>query len=213
MKAESFVRYMGRLNGFDGVILERRIPQVLERVGLGGEKRPLRTFSKGMQQRLGLAQALVHDPDLLFLDEPTEGLDPIGRKQVRDLLVELRNAGKTIFLNSHILSEVELVCDRILILDRGRVVRAGSPREFTESTGEYKLRLRNPGEAARAAVAAVDAEAKWDAHGCRVRLGGVPELNALIDRLRANGAEIEAIEPVRVSLEEYFIQVVAGRES
>jgi len=213
MKAESFVRYMGRLNGFDGVILERRIPQVLERVGLAGEKRPLRTFSKGMQQRLGLAQALVHDPDLLFLDEPTEGLDPIGRKQVRDLLVELRNAGKTIFLNSHILSEVELVCDRILILDRGQVVRAGSPREFTESTGEYKLRLRNPGEAARAAVAAVDAEAKWDAHGCRVRLGGVPELNALIDRLRANGAEIEAIEPVRVSLEEYFIQVVAGRES
>ena len=213
MKAESFLRLMGRLNGMDGAALARRIPDALERVGLAGEKRPLRTYSKGMQQRLGLAQAMVHDPDLLFLDEPTEGLDPLGRKQIRDLLLELRNAGKTIFLNSHVLSEVEQICDRILILDRGQVVRAGTPREFTESTGEYRIRLSRLDDAARAAVAAVVPDAKWDTNGCRVRVRDVAQLNALIDRLRAAQAEIAAIEPLRVSLEEYFIQVVTAKES
>src|ERR1043165_7053887 len=101
-----------------------------------------------MQQRLGLAQALVNDPELLILDEPTDGLDPFGRIFVRDLLIELRAAGKTIFLNSHLLSEVELVCDRIVILDKGRVASTTTPSEFTQGTGEYVMHVSTLDETA-----------------------------------------------------------------
>src|SRR6185503_19749412 len=100
-----------------------------------------KNYSKGMQQRLGLAQALINDPEVLFLDEPTDGLDPLGRIEVRDLLLQLRDDGKTIFLNSHLLSEIELVCDQIVILDQGVVARTTSPEEFTRGTGEYIIHI------------------------------------------------------------------------
>src|SRR5206468_1988963 len=131
----------GRLNSVDSAALNARIPLLLEKVGLGGVHKPVKTYSKGMQQRLGLAQALVNDPEVLFLDEPTEGLDPLGRIFVRDLLVQLRAAGKTIFLNSHLLSEIELVCDRIVILNKGAVACTTTPAEFTRGTGEYVIRI------------------------------------------------------------------------
>jgi len=211
LKAESFLRYMGRLGYVDRAVLARRIPELLELVGLRGERKLLRAYSRGMQQRLGLAQALVNDPDLLLLDEPTEGLDPIGRKQVRDLLVELRGRGKTIFLNSHLLSEVELVCDQVMILDRGLAKKSGSPGEFMRHTGEYRVKLAEVTEAIVAAVAAVVADAKWSGAEFRFALsGGRAQLNALIDSLRALPVEIEAVEPVRSTLEEFFIEVVAG---
>src|SRR5438067_8548079 len=113
-----FLRYMGKLNGVDSAVLDERIPSLPAKVGLGGVEKPVKNFSKGMQQRLGLAQALLNDPELLFLDEPTDGLDPLGRVFVRDLVVRLRASGKTVFLNSHLLSEIESVCDRILILHK-----------------------------------------------------------------------------------------------
>jgi len=211
LKAQSFLRYMGRLSHVEHAVLARRIPELLELVGLRGERKLLRAYSKGMQQRLGLAQSLVNDPDLLLLDEPTEGLDPVGRKQVRDLLVELRGRGKTIFLNSHLLSEVELVCDHVVILDRGSIVRSGAPADFIRHTGEYRLRLAEGNDAVRAAVESVAPGARWNAAECTVPLpGGRAQLNALIDRLRALPVEIEAAEPVRSTLEEFFIEVVAG---
>src|SRR5574341_1378505 len=134
MKAHRFLSYMADLNGVSKSDQRTRIPELLELVGLPGEKKLLKAYSKGMLQRLGLAQALINNPDLLFLDEPTEGLDPIGRKQVRDLLMRLRAEGKTIFLNSHILSEVEMVCDEMLMLKKGEMVRAGKPSDFTRRT-------------------------------------------------------------------------------
>jgi ABC-2 type transport system ATP-binding protein len=202
---------MARLNGVDRATLARRIPELLELVGLRGEKKLLRAYSKGMQQRLGLAQALINDPDLLLLDEPTEGLDPVGRKQVRDLLVELRGRRKTIFLNSHLLSEVELVCDQVMILDGGRTVRSGAPRDFMQHTGEYRVRVAEVTDAVRAAVDAVAPGARWNAADCTIPLpGGRAQLNVLIDRLRAAPVEIEAVEAVRSTLEEFFIEVVAG---
>jgi ABC-2 type transport system ATP-binding protein len=212
LKAESFLRYMGRLNGAPHEAL-RRIPALLELVGLPGVKGLLRTYSKGMQQRLGLAQALINEPELLFLDEPTEGLDPLGRKQVRDLLVSLRAAGKTIFLNSHMLSEIEMVCDHVLILHRGAVARSGTPAEFTRATGEYRIRLAEVTDAARQAVASLVAAANWDGTCVYVAARDRAQLNALIDRLRAASVEIEAVEPMRSTLEEFFIEVVAGKES
>jgi len=210
MKAHSFLRYMGELNGVSSATLKKRIPALLELVGLPGEKKVLSAYSKGMQQRLGLAQALLNEPDLLFLDEPTEGLDPLGRKQVRDLLVSLRAGGKTIFLNSHLLSEIELVCDRVVILNRGAVVRQGTPAEFAKHTGEYRVRLAEAGDAVRGAVESVVPGARWENNTVYLSPANRAQLNALIDRLRAVPVEIETVEPVHSTLEEYFIKVVTG---
>lgn len=215
MNARSFLSYMGSLNGVNGAVLRKRIPELLEMVGLPGEKKAIKSYSKGMQQRLGLAQALLNDPDLLFLDEPTEGLDPVGRKQVRDLLARLRDQGKTIFLNSHILSEVEMICDEMLILRRGEVVRAGKPSDFTRRTGEYRIHLAEATPAARTAVETVIGPVTWENAFLRCQVQDRAQLNQVIDRLRAAGAEIESIEPVRSTLEEFFIGVAgdgAGRE-
>ncbi len=212
-KANSFLSYMGRLNGVDSATLKTRIPTLLELVGLPGEKKLVKAYSKGMQQRLGLAQALLNDPDLLFLDEPTEGLDPIGRKQVRDLLLTLRAGGKTIFLNSHILSEVELVCDQLMILNRGEKVRDGKPSDFATTTGEYRLRVAAVTDAVHATVQSVVGPVLWDGTTASIKPRDRAHLNELIDRLRAANVEIEAIEPLRSTLEQFFIEVVAGKES
>jgi ABC-2 type transport system ATP-binding protein len=213
MKGASLLRYMGRLCHMDGRTLKQRIPELMEQVGLGGEKRLIKAYSKGMQQRLGLAQALLNDPDLLFLDEPTEGLDPVGRKQVRDLLLTLRAQGKTIFLNSHILSEVELVCDELLILNKGAAVRQGKPADFTRHTGEYRLRVAAVSDAVHAATQAVVGPVRWEGAAAHIQPRDRAQLNALIDRLRAVPVEIEALEPVRSTLEEFYIEVVAGKET
>lgn len=210
MKAHAFLRYMGDLNGVAASLQKKRIPELLELVGLPGEKKLIKAYSKGMMQRLGLAQALLNDPELLFLDEPTEGLDPIGRKQVRDLLVSLRAQGKTIFLNSHILSEVEMICDELMILRKGEMVRAGKPSEFTQRTGEYRIQLAAVTDAAHAAAESLLGAVKWDGTSLRFPAKDRAQLNQLIDRLRAAGAEIEAIEPLKSTLEQFFIEVAGG---
>jgi len=214
-QAKNFLRYMGLLNGADRTAMKRRIPALLERVGLGDERKPVKAYSKGMQQRLGLAQALASDPEVLFLDEPTDGLDPLGRKDVRNLLIELRAEGKTIFLNSHLLSEIELVCDRIVILNKGEVARAATPEEFTRGTGEYLVRVAAADDAVRAAAAAVagPSAAEWEQNTLRFAPRDRTQLNSLLDRLRGVPVEIESVEPVRLSLEEFFLQVVSGQEA
>lgn len=214
-KAADFLRYMGKLNAVDSAALAARIPVLLERVGLADVRKPVKDYSKGMQQRLGLAQALVNDPEVLFLDEPTDGLDPLGRKDVRDLLVELRAEGKTIFLNSHLLSEIEMVCERIVILNKGEVARAATPEEFTRGTGEYLVRVAAVDDKVRAAAAAVAGAppAAWAQNTLRFAPHDRAHLNSLLDRLRRVPVEIEAVEPVRLSLEEFFLQVVSGQEA
>jgi ABC-2 type transport system ATP-binding protein len=212
-RAERFLRFMGGLNGVAGAALKKRIPALLELVGLPGENKLLREYSKGMQQRLGLAQAMINEPEVLFLDEPTEGLDPLGRKQVRDLLVSMRAGGTTIFLNSHLLSEIELVCDHILILNRGLVAREGKPQDLLRSKGEYFIRVADASTAAKAAVAGLVDGARWEENILHFLPRDRAQLNAVIDQLRGAGAEIEAVEPRRSTLEEFFIQVVAGKPS
>ncbi len=210
LKADSFLRYMGAINGVSADKLRERIPTLLELVELAdARKKLLREYSKGMTQRLGIAQALLNDPEVLFLDEPTEGLDPLGRKAVRDLLSTLRAGGKTIFLNSHLLSEVELVCDGVAMLERGKVVRTGPPQAFVVATGEYALRLARADEAVRRVVEALVPGSIWEGGTVRVRPRDRAHLNDLIDRLRAVPVEIEALEPQRSTLEESFIAAVA----
>ncbi|MFZ5634116.1 MAG: ATP-binding cassette domain-containing protein [Bacillota bacterium] len=125
----------------------RRIPLVLDMVGLSdaaGHK--VRTYSKGMRQRLGIAVSLLPDPDLLFLDEPTSALDPLGRREVREMLLQLRERGKTIFLNSHLLSEVELVCDQVAFIKGGRIIAQGNPGEMQADRAVVELQVENAGE-------------------------------------------------------------------
>src|SRR5712671_5351102 len=202
LKATSFLRYMGELNGVSDGAMKQRIPELLEKLGLADAKTQLiRGFSKGMQQRLGLAHALLNDPDLLFLDEPTEGLDPLGRKQVREMLAELRARGKTIFLNSHLLSEIELICDQVVIMEKGSVVRQGSPQDLTQSTGVYRVRLARIDGKVRAAVQSVFPQAKLEEEESAINVSprDRTQLNALIDTLRAVPVEIESIEQVRTT--------------
>jgi len=135
--ADSLVRFYGALNGMSGKHLAKRSIEVLSEVGLGAEaKRNVKGFSRGMLQRVGLAQAIVNDPELLILDEPTSALDPRARVIVRELLLDFRNRGKTIFLSSHLLSEVEVVCDRVAVLNQGKLVRLGTTGSLLQSGHE-----------------------------------------------------------------------------
>jgi ABC-2 type transport system ATP-binding protein len=213
-RAKDFLRYMGRLNGVDSSLINERIPQLLKTVGLGDLRKPVKSYSKGMQQRLGLAQALINEPELLFLDEPTDGLDPVGRRDMRELLVGLRARGKTIFLNSHLLSEVELICDQIVILDKGTVVRSATPAEFSRSKGEYLVRVARADDPVRQAVRSmIEPESEtWKGTTLRFAPRDRAHLNAVLDCLRAVPVEIEAVEPLKLSLEQFFMEAVGQQE-
>ncbi len=140
LTARETLSIFGRMSGMDGRTLESRIPLLLERVHLGGWANVrLKKFSKGMTQRLGLAAALVHDPEVLLLDEPTDGVDPVGRREIRDLLKEEAKKGKAIFLNSHLLSEIELTCDRVAVLRKGKVAAIGRIDELTRREARYRF--------------------------------------------------------------------------
>ncbi|MEM0965937.1 MAG: ABC transporter ATP-binding protein [Verrucomicrobiota bacterium] len=152
LSGENLVKSMGRFSGLLGADLDKRTEKVIETVGLqGAEKRPIRTYSKGMLQRLGLAQALVHDPDLIILDEPTAGVDPIGARQITDMIRLLKSEGKTVLLCSHLLSQVETVCDRVAILHRGKMLAEGTMESLLQDSREKpSLVYRNSNDLARA---------------------------------------------------------------
>jgi ABC-2 type transport system ATP-binding protein len=138
LTATEFLRFHGQLNGLSLETLQRRMPEVLEMVGMKGtEEMRLRSFSKGMLQRIGIAQAILHDPDLVILDEPMTGLDPLGRKEVRDLMIKLRAAGKTVFFSTHILADVEAICDRVAIMNLGRLLSCGALRELVPLESQF----------------------------------------------------------------------------
>jgi ABC-2 type transport system ATP-binding protein len=138
----SLMDFYGSLYGVPASVRQQKIPETLELVGIAGRMHSkIKTYSKGMKQRLGIAQALMHDPELIILDEPTDGVDPMGRKEIRDLMAELKQKGHTIFLNSHLLGEVELICDRVAILQQGKLVREGTIEELTKTKGTYILGL------------------------------------------------------------------------
>lgn len=205
----------GQMAGVPGPKRKARIPYLLERVGMAewGDTK-IKKFSKGMMQRVGLAQALLNEPDVVFLDEPTDGVDPIGRREIRDILVWMRDEGKTIFLNSHLLSEIEQVCTRVAILTKGEVVREGTIAELTTASLTYTITC-SPLSASilqrlGALVEVVDG-ARQDLHRYRVQTDDRHQLNAVIDQLRNEHVAIEAIAPQRQSLEEYFIDVVSDR--
>ena len=189
----------------------RRAGAYADLVGLGQViDRPVRTFSKGMLQRLGLGQALLGEPALLLLDEPTSGLDPVGIRAVRDLILYLRERGTTIFLNSHQLSEVELTCDRVAVLHRGRVVAAGRVAELLRATQEVEIRAAGLAEAAIARLRGLSVrleggDGRWVAEVAGPEV--IPELAAAVVE---SGARLEALLPRRETLEEAFLRLVGS---
>lgn len=204
----------GRLHGVSRDGRRARIPDLLEQVGLAGRAdTPLREFSKGMQQRLGLAQALVHDPDVLILDEPTSALDPLGRKQVRDLIMDLKSRGKTVFLNSHLLSEIELCCDRIAIMHRGRVLRQGGIAELTAPSLHVELRVAGATPTLRERLEALSCQVQVEGDRVSVSLKRHDRLGELAPAVLESGATLLELRPQRENLEQLFVRVVEDPRS
>lgn len=213
LSPEKMLDLYGRLQGVPGPERRARIPQLLERVDMAAwQSTKIKKFSKGMLQRTGLAQALLGDPDLVFLDEPTDGVDPVGRRAIRDLLLWMRSEGKTVFLNSHLLSEVEQVCSRVAILSEGRLVRQGGIEELTAVERVYDLVATPlPADllaAAEGALAEAGPAREAGLRRYRLMARDRAHLNRLLDRLRQAGAEVDALTPQRRTLEDYFIDVV-----
>jgi ABC-2 type transport system ATP-binding protein len=201
--AQDLIRFYGRLNGIDSIHLNLRMKELLETLELNEVAGKLTNkFSRGMIQKVGLAQALVNDPELLILDEPTSALDPAARVRVRELLLKARHQGKTIFLSSHLLSEVELICDRIAVLHRGKLVRIGTVPELLESRDEFEVIARGT----RPDLAGGE---RLDDGEVRFRVAS-KEQRSLIENIWANGGEVVSVSPVRKSLEDLFLELTSG---
>jgi ABC-2 type transport system ATP-binding protein len=201
------LKFFGQMSGLDGSSLDKKMDELLELMNLAKwKKSKIKTYSKGMMQRLGLAQALINDPELIFLDEPTDGVDPIGRKEIRDVLVELKNRKKTIFLNSHILSEVELITDNVGILNKGNLLKEGTVKELTEKNEEYRLLF--DGSLNDDLLNSIKGLKKDKEQYYNLKVNGINELNVVIDSLRNKGVLIKEIIPQKNTLEEMFISLI-----
>ncbi len=203
----------GRLAGMPGKARRAASEAMVDKVGLRhAVDRPIGKFSKGMMQRVGLAQALLHDPELLVLDEPMSGLDPIGRKEIRDILLEQKQRGKTLLFTSHILSDVEMLCDRVSILQKGRVTAEGKLSELlTSEVAQSEIELRGASSALRERLAAIPDVSLHEAEAALLLT--VPEVE-VADALRAAldaGARVVAVRPQRKSLEDLFVERRDGR--
>jgi ABC-2 type transport system ATP-binding protein len=194
-------------------VRQRRIPEVLRMVGLAERANDrIKSYSKGMLQRIGIAQAIVHNPRLVLLDEPTSALDPIGRREVRDLIRNLSDRGTTVFLNSHLLSEVEMVCDRVAIIDRGRVVQTGRIDELVRGRPELGITLDAVDAEALTLLARFGTILAHEAATATVRLG-VTDLSiasVIADVLPRAGYRVFALTPLQRSLEDVFMDLVHG---
>lgn len=209
LTAGELLWFHGRLAGMDRHALARRVPEVLEQVGLRERARSrVREFSKGMQQRLGIAQAILHDPDLIILDEPTSALDPLGRRDVRDLILHLKSRGKTVFLNSHLLSEVEMVCDEVAILRAGQVQRQGDLDILLQVHPVVDVELRSLSEQVMQAVRSVATVLSVNGVRLTAEVQSEADIPALARCIVEAGGELMRFVPRRESLEDLFVRVV-----
>src|SRR5919201_992262 len=201
--AAALVRFYGGLNGIPNDVLRRRTREILESVNLNAEAdRNVSQFSRGMVQRMGLAQALVNDPDLVILDEPTSALDPVARVMVRELLLSLKEQGKTIFLSSHMLSEVELVCDRVAVLYKGQVARQGKTSDLLQSREQSQVVVRGIDKNVFPGAVASNGFVTFTIAATAQR--------QTLERVWGLGGEIVSVNPLRRSLEDIFLEVTSA---
>ncbi len=209
LTGEQLLKFTAQLTGTYEKNVNKKIYELLDLVKMTKwGKTKIKKYSKGMMQRLGLAQALVNDPALIFLDEPTDGVDPIGRKEIRDILLDLKSRGKTIFLNSHLLSEVELVSDRVAILNKGQLIQEGTVEELTTAKEVYKITFDD--ELNNEQVNGFsDYSLKPEGNkSYSVKVSDPEKLNKLIDDIRKKNINIKSIVPLRKSLEDMFISLI-----
>ena len=213
LTARGMLNFYGALSGMPPSQRKDRIPVLLELVGLSGwEDVRIKKFSKGMLQRLGLAQALIHQPRLLVLDEPTDGVDPVGRRQIRDILNGLTGTGVTIFINSHLLSEVESFCDQVAIIHKGKLALEGRIRDLIAGRG-YRLTARQVTLEMVEGMKDLLSSVAVNGDLLEAQVATNEDLNTAIDNLRARGAMIESVTPTVSSLEDVFIKTTQGQRA
>ena len=201
--------YFGELFEADKAKTKERAEDLLEKVGLEerDRSRQLRKFSKGMLQRVGLAQSLINDPEIVFLDEPMSGLDPIGRREVRELIASLRDQGKTVFMSTHILSDVEALCDEVAILRKGKLAASGTLDELLVSQAEnqvFEVTLRGI-DAEKLADVFTNADLASRGHGVTIRVDDESKIDTFLAEARKHGGKLVSVQPLKQSLEELFV--------
>jgi ABC-2 type transport system ATP-binding protein len=219
LTAREFLSYCAELFGYSHAERKRLAAELLARVNLEEKSwdKQLRKYSKGMLQRVGLAQALVNDPEIVFLDEPMSGLDPIGRREVRDLIASLRTKGTTVFMCSHILSDIEVLCDRVAILNRGRLAETGRLEELRERTNDSRRIEINVAGTTAEKLSTVfptldGSEITPTAGGARIEVADEQDVDAALAALRRAGGRLVSVQPIRQSLEELFVREVTDTQ-
>ncbi|MEE8184557.1 MAG: ABC transporter ATP-binding protein [Acidobacteriota bacterium] len=213
LTGEEFLDFYARLLGLNAARRRERIPYLLDLVDLGSRgDRQLRKYSKGMLQRIGLAQAILNEPDLIILDEPLSGLDPMGRRQIRDIILDLRQQGKTIFFSSHILQDAEMICDRVGILDRGRLISIGPLADLLGRETEF---WEVTFSGCQVNLAEFQAEMVSNRNGEQlVRLSDEDDLERFLEEIRNQDGKLRSLHSQRATLEDFFLEKVRqGRES
>jgi ABC-2 type transport system ATP-binding protein len=213
LKARELMNYFGELFGFDAAKRNRKTEELLTKVGLDEKdwNKQLRKFSKGMLQRVGLAQSLINEPEIVFLDEPMSGLDPIGRREIRELISDLRTNGTTVFMSTHILSDIEALCDNVAILRGGKLAATGNLDELLTNSGEtqiYEITVKGiPAEVLRNEVANISgATVSAKPQGANIQVLDEKDIDKLLPIIRNEGGSLISVQPVRQSLEELFVK-------
>jgi ABC-2 type transport system ATP-binding protein len=218
MTGRQVVEFVGAMSGVPRAQRRRKAEELLDAVGMKewAEKK-VGGYSKGMRQRIGIAQALVNDPDLVLLDEPTDGVDPVGRRDIRDLVQRFKEQGRTVMLNSHLLSELEMVCDRVAIMVQGTVRSQGTLDELTAGQRRYEIRVADSGPSAAGVFAraaeGVGVACRAEGATLTVATTDAEVVQPILDRLRAGGATIVSVVPRRPSLEDLFLQAVTDPQT
>jgi ABC-2 type transport system ATP-binding protein len=212
LTGEQVLHFFGMLSGLSKADVKKKTNEYLGLVDMEKwRKTKIKKYSKGMLQRLGLAQSMLNNPELIFLDEPTDGVDPIGRKEIRDVLSNLKNKGTTIFLNSHLLSEVELICDRVAILNKGVLVKSGRVDDITAVSDNYVFTVSDLDESIVSKLLNVYKTTLNSKNEFSVNTSSIPDLNKLIDFLRQNDILIHGITRSKNTLEDMFINLIGNR--
>lgn len=212
LTGEEVMSFYGNMSGLNSSDVKKKTDEFLKLVDMEKwKKTKIKKYSKGMLQRLGLAQALLNDPELIFLDEPTDGVDPIGRKEIRDILEEMKERGKTIFLNSHLLSEVELICDRVAIMNKGSLIKSGRVDEITIASDNYVIHCSEIDEQIMNRLLNNFKAIILGNNEFHFKTNSFEELNKLIDFLRQSNILIHGIQREKNTLENMFINLIGSQ--